>query len=218
MTAARAGSKASPNSNLASRAQQAQAEISSIVDRLAAAYPEIDRGRSVDLLPLWLTPFNKANEMRSTLEIMLAVVIFVLLIACANVGNLLLVRFFARRREMIVRLALGAARGRLVRQLLTEGLILSAFAAAGGLLVACWCRHLLVLFFPRTGTVPYLPGEIDWRVLTLSIAVCVFSTLLFGLVPATQASRIDLATALKSEMGGLVSGQHRSWLALRPLF
>ena len=126
-----------------------------------------------DLLPLWLTPFNKANEMRSTLEIMLAVVIFVLVIACANVGNLLLVRFFARRREMIVRLALGAARGRLVRQLLTEGLILSAFGAVGGLLVARWCRHVLVLFFPRTGTVPYLPGEIDWRVLTLSIArVC----------------------------------------------
>ncbi|MFZ0638067.1 MAG: ABC transporter permease, partial [Candidatus Acidiferrales bacterium] len=192
--------------------QQAQEEVSSIAGRLAAAYPEVDRGRSVNLLPLWLTPFNKANEMRSTLEIMLAVVIFVLVIACANVGNLLLVRFFARRREMIVRLALGAARGRLVRQLLTEGLILSAFGAIGGLLVARWCRHVLVLFFPRTGTVPYLPGEIDSRVLTLSIAVCVFSTLLFGLIPATQASKIDLATALKSETGGLVSGQGRSRL------
>ncbi|MFZ0414063.1 MAG: ABC transporter permease [Candidatus Acidiferrales bacterium] len=192
--------------------EQAQAEISSVADRLAATYPEIDRGRGVNLLPLWLTPFNKANELRSTLEIMLAVVIFVLLIVCANVGNLLLVRFFARRHEMIVRLALGAARGRLVRQLLTEGLILSALGAVGGLLVAHWCRHVLVLFFPRTGTVPYLPGEIDWRVLAMSIGVCVLSTVLFGLVPAAMASKIDLAAALKSEMGGLVRGQGRSWL------
>jgi macrolide transport system ATP-binding/permease protein len=192
--------------------RQAQTEISAVADRLAAAYPEIDRGRGVSLLPLWLTPFNKANELRSTLEIMLGVVIFVLLIACANVGNLLLVRFFARRHEMILRLALGAARARLVRQLLTEGLILSALGAGAGLLIAHWCSHVLVLFFPRTGTVPYLPGEIDGRVLALSIGVCVLSTLLFALIPATQASKIDLAAALKSEMGGLVSGRGRSRL------
>ncbi|HEV2616616.1 MAG TPA: ABC transporter permease [Candidatus Acidoferrales bacterium] len=192
--------------------QQAQAEISSVAATLASTYPEVDRGHGVILLPLWLTPFNKAGELRPTLSIMLAVVIFVLLIACANVGNLLLVRFFARRHEMMVRLALGAARGRLVRQLLTEGLILAAFGAVGGLLVAHWCRYALVFFFPRTGTVPYLPGEIDWRVLALSIGVCVLATVLFGLVPAIEASRIDLAAALKSEMGGLVTGQHRSWL------
>jgi macrolide transport system ATP-binding/permease protein len=191
---------------------QAQAEVSAVASRLAAAYPEIDRGRGVNLVPLWLTPFNKANEMRSTLEIMLAVVLFVLLIACANVGNLLFVRFFARRHEMILRLALGAARTRLVRQLLTEGLILSAFGAIGGLVLAYWCRHVLALFFPRTGTVPYLPGEIDWRVLALSIAVSVLATLLFGLAPAARASRIDLATALKSEAGGVVSSQGKSRL------
>jgi macrolide transport system ATP-binding/permease protein len=191
---------------------QAQAEVSAVANRLAAAYPEIDRGRGVALVPLWLTPFNKANEMRSTLEIMLAVVIFVLLIACANVGNLLFVRFFARRHEMILRLALGAARARIVRQLLTEGLILSALGSVGGLVLAYSCRHVLALFFPRTGTVPYLPGEIDWRVLALSIALCALATLLFGLAPAARASRIDLATALKSEAGGLVSGHGKSRL------
>ncbi len=191
---------------------QAQAEISSVAATLAFTYPEVDRGHSVKLLPLWLTPFNKAGELRPTLNIMLAVVIFVLLIACANVGNLLLVGFFMRRHEMMVRLALGAARGRLVRQLLTEGLILSTCGAVGGLLVAHWCRHALVLFFPRTGTVPYLPGQIDLRVLAWSVGVCVLATVLFGMVPAMEASKLDLAAALKSEMGGLVTGQHRSWL------
>jgi predicted permease len=191
---------------------QAQSEISSVAGRLASIYPESDRGRDVRILPLWLTPFNKAGELRPTLEIMLAVVASVLLIACANVGNLLLVRFFLRRHELMVRLALGAARVRLVRQLLTEGLLLSAIAAAGGLLVAEWCRHVLVLFFPRTGVVPYLPGEIDGRVLALSIGVCVVAAVLFGLVPATQASKVDLAAALKSETGGVVSGRSRSWL------
>ena len=191
---------------------QAQTEISAVADRLAAAYPEIDRGRNVKILPLWLTPFNKAGELRPTLEIMLAVVVFVLLIACANVINLLLVRFFARRHEIMVRLAIGAARGRLLRQLLTEGLILSAFGAVGGLLVAHWCRYLLVMFFPSGSVVPYLPGEIDWRVLAISAGVCVLSTVLFAVVPAIQTSKIDLAAALKAEMGGLVSGQHKSWL------
>ncbi len=191
---------------------QAQAEISSVAARLASVYPEIDRGRDVKILPLWLTPFNHAGELRPTLEILSAVVAFVLLIVCANVGNLLLVRFLLRRHEMMVRLALGAARMRLVRQLLTESLILSAFAGVGGLLVARWCRNALVLFYPSSAFAAYLPGKIDGRVLALSIGVCVLATVLFGLIPASQASKLDLAAALKSEMGGLVSGQSRSRL------
>src|SRR6266852_4369299 len=114
---------------------QAQQEISAAAKRLEAEYPATNRGRGIKLWPLWQTPFNNANTLLPTLEIMLAVVVFVLLIACANVGNLLLVRSFARRHEMTVRLAIGAGRGRLLKQLFTEGLILSAFGAAGGLLV-----------------------------------------------------------------------------------
>src|SRR6266436_2520376 len=112
---------------------QAQQEISAVAKRLEADYPATNRGRGVKLWPLWQTPFNNANTLLPTLEIMLAVVVFVLLIACANVGNLLLVRSFSRRHEMTVRLAIGAGRGRLLKQLFTEGLILSAFGAAGGL-------------------------------------------------------------------------------------
>ena len=97
--------------------------------------PATNRGRGIQLLPVWQSPFNPMEALLPTLGIALAVVVSVLLIACANVGNLLLVKSFARRREMTIRLAVGAGRGRLVQQLLTEGLILSAFAAAGGLVV-----------------------------------------------------------------------------------
>src|SRR5713101_7786676 len=146
--------------------QQAQQEFAAISQRLEATYPATNRGRAIRLWPLWQTPFNNAATLLPTLEIMLAVVVFVLLIACANVGNLLLVRSFARRHEMSVRVAIGAGTARLWRQLLTEGLVLSLFGAAGGLLVAYWCRHALVLLFPARGGVQmYLPGELDWRVL-----------------------------------------------------
>jgi predicted permease len=192
---------------------QAQQDISAVAKRLEADYPATNRGRGIQLWPLWQTPFNNASTLLPTLEIMLAVVVFVLLIACANVGNLLLVRSFARRHEMTVRLALGAGRGRLVKQLFTEGLILSAFGAAGGLLVAHWCRHALVLLFPaRGGVAMHLPGEIDWRVLALSAGVCLFSTLLFGLVPAIQTSNIDLSGTLKADSAGVVGGRGRAWV------
>ncbi len=194
-------------------AAQAQEEISAVGKRLEADYPDTNRGRGIKLWPLWQTPFNNAGTLLPTLEIMLAVVVFVLLIACANVGNLLLVRSFARRHEMTVRLAIGAGRGRLLKQLLTEGLLLSAIGAAGGLLVAYWCRHALVLLFPaRAGVAMHLPGEIDWRVLALSAGVCLIATLLLGLVPAMQTSKLDLAGALKAESAGVVGGGGRAWV------
>jgi macrolide transport system ATP-binding/permease protein len=193
--------------------EQAQQEIAMVAKRLEKDYPDTNRGRSIKLWPLWQTPFNNAATMLPTLEIMLAVVIFVLLIACANVGNLLLVRSFARRHEMTVRLAVGAGRGRLVRQLVTEGLILAALGAAGGLLVAHWCRHALVLLLPvRGGVAMHLPGEIDWRVLALSAGVCLIATLLLGLVPAMQTRDLDLAGALKAESGGVVGRGRRAWV------
>jgi predicted permease len=193
--------------------QQAQQEFAAISGRLEAEYPATNRGRAIRLWPLWQTPFNNAGTLLPTLEIMLAVGAFVLLIACANVGNLLLVRSFARRHEMSVRLAVGAGRARLWKQLLTEGLVLSLFGVAGGLLVAYWCRHALVLLFPARGGVQmHLPGEIDWRVLALSAGVCLATTVLMGLVPALQTGKIDLAQSMKMESAGVVGGRGRAWV------
>ncbi|HEY6214060.1 MAG TPA: ABC transporter permease, partial [Vicinamibacterales bacterium] len=127
---------------------QAQAELSAVMARLEQDYPETNRGRGVMLYPLWQTPFNGATSMRPTLLVALGVVLAVLLIACANVGNLLLVRAFARQQEMTIRLSIGAGRGRLVRQLFTEGLILSAIAGAGGFAIARWLRDALAVVSP----------------------------------------------------------------------
>jgi predicted permease len=193
--------------------EQAQAEISAVASRLEHDYPATNRGRGVRLFPLWKTPFNNAGTLFPTLSVALAVVCFVLLIACANIGNLLLVKAFGRRQEMTVRLALGAGRTRLLKQLLTEGLILSVIAAACGLLAANWCRNLLPLLLPsRGGVMMRLPGEIDWRVLVLSTGVCLISAVFFGLLPALQSGKIDLVSALKAESDGVVGGRRRAVL------
>jgi len=194
--------------------QQAQAELDSIAQRLETDYPDSNRGRGFGLWPLWKTPFSATRDLGPTLAITTAVAFFVLLIACANVSNLLLARSLLRRHEMTMRLALGARRRRLIKQLFTEGLFLSLIAAAGGVMVAYWCRNALVLTAPirSPGVLIDYPGQLDWRVLALSVALCIGSTMLFALVPAIQASDVDLSGALKSEGGSLVGGSGRSRL------
>ena len=194
--------------------QQADAELRAISQRLEKDYPDTNRGRDLSLAPLWRTPFNQAGTMTSTLAVTMAVVFFVLLIACANVSNLLLARSLLRRHEMTMRLALGAGRRRLIKQVFTEGLLLAVIAAAGGIAVAYWCRNALVLTFPSApaGIMIDFPGQIDWRVLVVSVAICVGATMLFALVPAIQASHVDLSGALKTESSGVVGSSSRSRL------
>ncbi|HKD18885.1 MAG TPA: ABC transporter permease, partial [Thermoanaerobaculia bacterium] len=130
---------------------QAQEQISAVARSLEAEFPATNRGRGVRLIPIWQSPFNGAGLLLPTLGIALGVAVFVLLIACANVANLLLVKSFARRHEMTVRLAIGAGRGRLVRQLLTEGLVLTLLASVGGLVLAHVLRNALLLLYPPKG-------------------------------------------------------------------
>ena len=192
---------------------QAQAELSAVMARLETAHPETNRGRGIKLFPLWLTPFNGAAVMLPALGVALVVVLAVLLIACANVGNLLLVRAFARRQEMTIRLSIGAGRARLVKQLLTEGVILSVISGLGAVVIATWLRDALaILMPPRNGIVLRFAGELDWRVLAISACVCLGSTLLFGLVPALVSSDIDLADALRSQAGSVVGSRRGAWM------
>jgi macrolide transport system ATP-binding/permease protein len=192
--------------------QQAQQEIAAVARRLEIDFPDTNRGRGIKLLPLWESPFNATDSMRPTLKITALVVFFVLVIACANVSNLLLVRAFARRHELTVRMAVGAGRGRLIKQLLTESLLLASVALAGGILVAHWCRNLLVLLVPpRSGPI-FMKGELDWRVLALSAAVCLMSILLFGMIPALQTSKLDISGTLKCESVGVIGTRGKSKL------
>ena len=193
--------------------EQAQTELSAIMARLEVDYPDTNRGRGIRLYPLWRTPFNNAGAMVPTLAVALAVVLAVLLIACANVGNLLLVRAFTRQQEMTIRLAIGAGRMRLVRQMLTEGLLLSALAAGAGFAAARWLRDALAwLTPPRGGVVLRLSGDLDWRVFLVSGTVCAAATLLFALVPALVTSRVDLSGALRSHAGQIGGSRRAAWL------
>jgi predicted permease len=192
--------------------RQAQAEVSAVAARLESRYPATNRGRNFRLYPLSQTPFNNAGTLFPTLRIALIMVFCVLLIVCSNVGNLLLVRAMSRRGEMSLRLALGAGRGRLLQQLVAEGLILSSIATAGGFGVAYVCRDMMMLFYPaRPGVTVNLPAEIDWRVLVFSAGVCALSTLVLSLVPARQTGNLDLAQTMNSSTRGVVGGR-ASWV------
>ena len=199
---------------------QAQSQLTTIAVRLAHAYPDTNVGTLER--PKEPRPVTVVRESRVAPEaqvaitrvsvLLFAVVGLVLLIACANVANLLLARASARRREIVVRLALGASRGRLIRQLLTESLLLALLGGVAGLLATQWSVRLLPQFFPAND-VGGLDLSVDWRVLLFTLGVSLLTGLLFGLAPALQATRLNLLPALKAESAGY--GQRRRRIALR---
>jgi len=193
---------------------QAQAEMNAIAGRLEQQYPGPNTGMEFSLTTLRQ---QVTGSVRQALWVLFGVVGFILLIACANVANMLLARASGRRRELAVRLAVGASRLRLIRQLLTESVMLASVGGALGLLLAYWGCKLLIAInpdrIPRATEI-----RINWYVLGFTVALTLLTGVIFGLMPALSASKLDLNESLKeggrSASGGVSGGRSRQLLVV----
>ncbi|HYL99850.1 MAG TPA: ABC transporter permease [Blastocatellia bacterium] len=189
---------------------QARADMSTLGEQLAQAHPESDRGRGVDLRPSGTVPGRARSAIVGFMAVLMAIVAGVLLIACSNVGAMMLGRFTARRKEIAVRLAIGASRGQIVRSVLIETMILFLAGGALGVLLALEATRMLASI-QIPGDVPIaLNLPIDWRVLTFTLALTLVAGLFFGLSPALRASRSDALATLRNDAAGSVSYRGRA--------
>jgi len=191
---------------------QAHAEARAIGSNLQQEYPNENEGKSLTVVRSTLVP-GQSVAVGGFFGLLMLIVLLVLMIACVNVAGILLARGAARRREIAVRLAMGAGRARLIRQLLTETTILFVAGGVGGLILSQWLTSLLLALIPRLPVQIDFTVRTDWRVVLFTVVLSFVAAILSGLAPALQSSRADLVPALKTE--GLDSGKPR--LRLRSL-
>jgi predicted permease len=199
-------------------APQAQAEASSIMAQLEQEYRDFNEGRRLRIVQAWEAPFGAATVLAPILAVLSILVALVLVIACANVANLLLSKAVSRRREVAVRLSLGASRTRLVRQLLTEAFTLAMIAGAAGVVMAYWTMDVIMAFVPPVDVPIDLGLRMDGTTLVFALAVSLVTGLVFGLAPALQSSSSQTIHALKEEgrsgSGGRMTGRLRNALVV----
>lgn len=192
---------------------QADNEMNLLMQRIAAQYPADHRGANqVSTDPLWRSPFGVNVYMAGTLPILLALAAVLLLLACANVANLLMVRSVARRREFAIRLSMGAGRWTLVRQLMAENVLIALAGGTVALSSTLWTSQILGSFLPGRTLPLAINGEIDRRVMLATILVSLITAVIAGAVPALRASRLSPGTILKDEALNTSGGLHKSRL------
>lgn len=187
---------------------EANAEAATVAARLARAFPKTNQGIGARIVPIWKAQSGVSGILASPLAILGAACGLVLLIACANVANLLLARSAARQTEFAIRAALGAGPGRLSRQLVSESLLLAALATLAGLPLALWSQNVLVYLVPPTGLPLYFDVHPSARVFLFTALVCLASALISGLPPALQSARRSVVDALKQRGRGDTEGTH----------
>jgi predicted permease len=181
--------------------EEASAELDTIMQQLALEYPQPNQGRRAAIVLPRDAPFGAPVALRLMLLVLSAVMMLVLAIACANVANLLLSRAVGRRREIAIRLSLGASRGRLLRQLLTESVLLALAAGTLAGVAAFWTSGLLKAIIPPIDAPIDLGIAVDGPTMIFALALSIATGVVFGLAPAWQATRADTMTALKEEGG-----------------
>jgi predicted permease len=193
---------------------RAQGEMNSIAQEIARQFPDSHKGKfQMTLYPLWRAP-NGGNAFFSILlPMLMALAGVVLLLACANIANLLLARSVSRQKEMAVRLSLGASRFRLVRQLLAENLIVALFGGALALVVTVWTARRFMDMAPTSNLPVYVFVPVDRTVILATLLISVFTCCLFGILPALRASALNPVSILKDESGGIAGGRRKAWLS-----
>ena len=194
---------------------QAQEEMTRRMKREVESYPEEHKGHTaVSVYPLWQNPFGLNFFMSKLLPMLMCIAGLVLLLACANVANLMLVRSVGRRREIAIRISMGGSRWRLVRQLLIESLLLSLAGGGVALLFTLWTQGTLMKFLPVTPDIPLsLAIKADRTVLLTTLAISLLTGVIFGILPALRSSGVAPAEVLKEESGSVSGGLGKARLA-----